>query len=380
MGSWAAWALVLIALVVFDLEVRGKFFDSYVMPRYVASGLLPRERTNGHVWRTIFDGLARIPRPKVRMGVVGDSTVHDTGVLGDDKAPVYFMAQALQRRLPNVTVGGVDVSEIGLYANDAALVVNKLIAADVDVIVYGLTLRALPAISNAHWSTNLGYELSPLEMLRVTSVGGGAWLWDSISGAQVLGSAIQSVWAAYGYRAILKRFVWERAVAPKLQPWPAVMEATRPDPFAPPKIGVPKDLLPGKVDWSRAGFAIPNSNWDAIEIIASLCERYAPERCLIYSGPINPDGRDRLADPGLYEEYLARLRGVMERHGVRFHDFSDALAATDFRKPMFPRPGEAAPRDPIHLNPDGGAKLGDVVAEAVAALVAPKLAALELQR
>jgi hypothetical protein len=89
----------------------------------------------------------------------------------------------------------------------------------------------------------------------------------------------------------------------------------------------------------------------------------------MYSGPINPFHRERLAEPGHYEEYLAGRCVIAGRYGVRFRDFTDTMEASDFRKPMFPRPGDAEPRDPIHLNPQGGAKLGNYVADAVVELL-----------
>lgn len=372
-GIVVRWLAVLVALALVDVAVRGRFFNNYVMPRYVNIGLLPRERTNGHNWRTIFDAARRLPRPVLRVGIVGDSTVYGTDSLADNAAPAWFLREALRRRWPGVTVGVIDVSEIGLYANDAALLMNKLLTPDFDILVYGLTLRALPASPNARWALHLNSELSPAELARIIAIGGGPWLWERLSGSEVLASLVQSTWATYAYGPFLKRYAWEHVTTPLLQPWPTWLEATRPAKFAPPTLSVPRNILPGEFEWSREGYGIPNSNWAALDVMSGLCERYAPGRCLIYSGPINPLGRDRLTEPGHFDEYLARLRVLAGRHGVRFRDFTDTLEADDFRRPLYPRPGSGPPRDPIHMNAKGGAKFGEYLADAVADLAAPIL-------
>jgi hypothetical protein len=369
----ARWLLVALGLLVFDVGIREVFFPQHVVSKYVNIGLLRRERTNGHNWRAIFDATRRAARPALRIGIVGDSTVYGTVGLADETSPAWYLREALRERLGAEMVDVVDVSHIGLYANDATLLVNKLLALDVDVVIYGLTLRALPATPNARWATHLGSELSLSELVRVTKVGGWPWFGARTSAAELLASLVQSTWATYAYGPFLKRYAWEHVTRPLLRPWPTWLEATRPLKFTPPTISVPRDILPGAFEWTREGYGIPNTNWTALEVMGSLCERFGPGRCLIYSGPINPLGRDRLAAPGHYEEYLARLRVLVGRHRVRFRDFTDLLGAEDFRKPLFPRPGNLPPRDPIHMSTEGGAKFGEYLADAVLDLAAPRL-------
>ena len=104
-----------------------------------------------------------------------------------------------------------------------------------------------------------------------------------------------------------------------------------------------------------------------MELIGKLCRRYRPGRCVMYASPINPLGREQLAEAGLYEEYLAKVRAVAQRYGLIWRDYTDALAASEFVTPMF-----GGSRDAIHPNERGRRTLARLLAVPVADAVSGK--------
>jgi hypothetical protein len=76
---------------------------------------------------------------------------------------------------------------------------------------------------------------------------------------------------------------------------------------------------------------------------------------------VNPFGRDRTAEPGLYEDYLAHVRIIVGRYGLIFRDYTDTMSRADFRKPKY-----GGQRDSIHLNEAGRAALANLLVGPVA--------------
>jgi hypothetical protein len=120
----------------------------------------------------------------------------------------------------------------------------------------------------------------------------------------------------------------------------------------------------GGYNWTNREFGPPSANWEALEIVAKLCETYAPRRCVLYASPINPFLRERLSEPGLYEDYLATLRIVAGRHGLIFRDYTDALKRNDFRIPKL------GIRDPVHMNEVGRERLATLLQEPLGLAIA----------
>src|SRR5262249_11060910 len=123
---------------------------------------------------------------------------------------------------------------------------------------------------------------------------------------------------------------------------------------------------PDAIDWTRKDYGRPNANWQAVDLFGRLCQRYLPGSCVLFTGPVNPLGRERVAEGGLYAEYRAFLRVVAGRYGLIWRDYTDTLGADDFITPRY-----GGRRDPIHINAAGRAKVStrlvDAVAEAVQA-------------
>jgi hypothetical protein len=259
----------------------------------------------------------------------------------------------------------VDASAIGLYAGDGALVVAKLLG-EVDAIVYGMSMRALPRAPETRWVTSVSDELDPATLMRIVRAGGLRWLVANLSADQIVRSLVSTTWAMYGYRIQ----IWNAIADYIASHWPW-MPMSRYKVPAPPPVSPRKNT--GAVDWPPDEYAPPNANWDALDVIAGLCNTYAPGHCLIYAVPVNPDGRDHVTDPALYLQFVERLRVMAERGRMTWSDFSDAMSSDDFQRPVFASASRS--RDPVHLTSEGLAKLAVLLADPIARIAGDILAA-----
>jgi hypothetical protein len=354
---------VLALLAVFDLGVRGPFFDFSIMPYNVTRFPMLRDRTIGRGFSILFEALDRIPRPDARVVIVGDSTVFATEGLDDRSSLAYLLRSELRHRFPRASVEVVDASQIALYASDAALLINRALEHDdIDVVVYAVTLRALPSEVFGFKPTHISSELGPTDLARLTAAGGAPWMLQTVSGPELLNGLVYSTWKTYAYRAELKNYFWGRAVRPAIARWPAVVQAIRPGPLYPPMdIAPPPADIPRRVyPWSRDRYRFPNDNTEALETIGRVCQSYAPGRCFLYAGPLNPLARGDYVEPGLYEEFMAQLRVIVGRYSLGWRDYTTTMNVGDFRHPMFHERYDA-----IHLNVAGGRKLASRIADAV---------------
>jgi len=350
----ATVSAVLAALAGIDWYVRGPFFDG-VGKRFAPRAALLRERGGGGDPTIFFDAARRCEHRGIRVAFVGDSTMK--AIPGADETIVpYLVREELRKRFGADAIEVIDASTVGLYARDALLFIDKLLSTDVDVVVYGVLLRALPREGSARWTTRVSSQLNAREVARLLAIGGGGWVWENIGQDGLITGIVHSSWNTYAYRTLLKQRASERLAlwCPKI----GTISPPPPPPTAPPQPEVARQF-----DWTRAQYGPPNANWDALELLGRLCDRYAPMRCLIFSGPINPEGRDRLAEPGFYEEYQARLRRLAEDYRVVYRDFTAGLEPDDFLTPL------RQARDPIHLEARGRVKLAARVVEPVAEII-----------
>ncbi len=355
---------VVAILLVLDWYVAGPFFRSYVMPRYVTRFVLLRDRTGGNNLGILFDALKTLEPRGVRVAMVGDSTMNPGDGLDATLIP-YRLGEDLRQHLHRSDVETIDCSEIGLYAGDAALFIAKLVGGAADVVVYGVALRAFPSKPVARWVSRIGEDMDLGDLFRTVRSGGGAWLSRALSAEQILTGLVQTHWAAYEFRTNLRDEFWNKGLQPAVQSWLGLGEFREPEPVQQSPVLAPRAARGSVYEWTRAEYGPPSTNWDALELIGQLCQRYAPGRCVLYAGPVNPVGRAQVAEPGLYDQYLARLRIVAGRYGLIWRDYTDTMTGADFRKPMF-----GGGRDPIHLNEQGRAKLSKLLVEPLAEAVA----------
>lgn len=369
-GTFAAWGRtfatllkVVAVLSVIDWWVRGPFFANFILSHYVRPFAILRERTSGQNLSILVDAIKRLPQSSIRVAFLGDSTMK--ALDGGDQAILpYFVSEQLRNRFPGARLEVVDCSEIGLYGGDAALLTSRILGAGIDVVVYGVVLRALPRHPETRWVTHVSSEMGLADLGRLIAVGGSPWLVRNLSSDQVIGGLVHSSWDTYAYRSSLRWYLWEAELLPILAPhtWP--QHVILPPVPVQPETATPPARDANAVMWPRGAYGPPNANWEAVELFARLCERYLPGGCVLFTGPVNPVGRDRIVERGLYDEYLAFLRVVVGRSGLIWRDYTDALGAEDFLPPKLGR------RDPIHMNAGGRLKLSklliDPVAEAVA--------------
>ena len=273
----------------------------------------------------------------------------------------YLVGEGLRRRFQRNDIEAIDSSEVGLYTSDGALFVDKLLGRGVDVIVYGLTLRALPLQPVARYVSRIGDEMSLGDLVRMARIGGAPWLVDNLGAEHVITGVVRTNWATYAYRSSLRRFIWESTLEPVAPSWPALERMFKLPAHDWQVLVAPRQVGKSPYEWTREAYGIPNPNWEALDLIGRMCQRYAPGRCVLYAGPVNPFGRDRTAEPGLYEDYLAHVRIIVGRYGLIFRDYTDTMSRADFRKPKY-----GGQRDSIHLNEAGRAALANLLVGPVA--------------
>jgi hypothetical protein len=210
--------------------------------------------------------------------------------------------------------------------------------------------------------TRSGSELGVRDLVRLMAAGATPWMVRRLSAEQIAQGLVHSTWHSYAYRTELRPWLWTHGLGrwiPSTSPLARMLEP----PPADHQVAI-APRLPPPIEWTRAEYDLTNQNWEALELIGKLCRRYRPGRCVMYASPINPLGREQLAEAGLYEEYLAKVRAVAQRHGLIWRDYTDALAASEFVAPMF-----GGARDAIHPNERGRRTLARLLAVPVAEAV-----------
>jgi hypothetical protein len=363
-----ARTLAKIGLILLLIEgwVRGPFLANFVLLRYADSARRLRDPTVGHNLSIFFDRVTAVPRDKIRIAFLGDSTMAGVDVGDTDAIPVVAV-DSLRQRMGSGDFKAVDGSQIGLYGGDAALFAAKLLGRGIDVLAYGVCPRAFPSHPEDRWVTRVSSQLGVGEIWRLARAGGTRWLLANLSAEHVLGGLVNANWATYAYRGTLRDALRKQAIAPLVARWgytdiarwvAADAVAAAQTPIAPPPTS-PRPKA-ASYEWTFEGLGYPNANWEALELIGRLCERYLPGRCVIYAVPINPAGWGDVAEPGLYEDYLAHVSMIAGRHGLIFRDFTNALTPEEFLPPNFPRR-----YDPMHPNRAGRLKFAPMLTDAL---------------
>ncbi len=351
---------VLVVLAAIDLAVRLWFVPGFVHAYYVAGFATLRDRTAGQNFRVLYDALGKRVGSALRVATVGDSTMNSVDAVETTMIP-YQLETELCRAYGAGSFRVIDFSVIGLYATDAALTVNKLMAADVDVIVYGVQFRAFPRRTGT-FATRIGRQQSAADLARCVSAGGSRLLWETANPDDLFAGLVGSVWATYTYHPQLKLWLWG-ALQTQLKSY-GIASGPALAPPASAKVSA-SPIKPRSVDWSSDEYSLDNPNWDGLETIGRLCAQHPQTACVLYAGPVNPIGRDRVTDPGLFEGFLARVQHVAESNQIVWRDYTTAMSGDDFQPPKFGKT-----RDPIHLNPGGRAKMAalllDPIEEALA--------------
>ncbi len=344
---------VLVVLVAIDWWVRGPFFRSYVMPCFVLNYIMPRDRTNGTQPSILIDAIAYLPRASARIAFIGDSTIK--ALDGPDTASVPFLVREfLRERLARRDIDVVDLSVIGLHVDDAALLADKLLAANVDVIVYDVLLRAFRTTPERDFLTAVRSDLGPGDLARLTKVGGLPWLMRTTRLEDLIRGFVRSSLATYAYRLELSSWVLE--MEPSL-------DAVLHQPAMAAWTSQPPPMGSREFEMTAAEFGYPSASWDAFELLARLCREHAPWRCLVMTGPLNPEFRDAI-EPGLYEDFRRRARVIAEDNKIVWRDYTDSMTGDLFWPSNFVSQARY-----VHLTDRGRMNLASELVEPPATMV-----------
>lgn len=346
---------VLIALATVDLAIRTYFIPGFARDYYVRPFKSLRDRTGGQNLRVLLDAIPERRGGRLRIATVGDSTMNAVDGAETTMIP-YQLESELWRHFGAASFEVVDFSVIGLHAVDAALMVNKVLGGDFDVLVYGVQLRAFPTNPSSVFATNLRREQSPSDLLRLQQAGGSRMLWRVASVEDVLSGVVASTWAAYSYRNQLR--LWAGTLASLYLPPGLARVVQQSPPRQNPPTGPAKAF--DKYYWARAGFEFSNPNWDGLQVIGRLCAQHRRTACVLYAGPVSPVDRQHLAEPGLFAEFLQRTRMAAEANRLVWRDYTDSMEAEDFYERT-----KHGTLDRIHLNSRGRQRMAALLVEPI---------------
>jgi hypothetical protein len=250
----------------------------------------------------------------------------------------------------------LDLSRAGLYAQDALLLVAKALAVDVDVVVLATSARQVPRgpLVWASQATDIALQWG---VVRRVGLGRLVRWMEPEDLARAL---VHSYWPPARVRPELYLVALD------------VLGARRPGPL----VGTAALLFPGaargqpaepwhpgrEFRWPRAAYGIDAEapSTEALWALLALCGH--EPRCLVTHVPVNPAAPHGF-EPGLADDFVARVAARARTAGVPFDDDRHALAADGF---VTARAGSSP--DAIHPTPRGSA--------AFAAILAPRLARL----
>ncbi|HEV7732161.1 MAG TPA: SGNH/GDSL hydrolase family protein [Candidatus Binatia bacterium] len=283
--------------------------------------------------------------------VVGDSSVGGSAV--GESLP-WMLREALAQRFPERPPQVVNLTFVGLYPQDAIILVAKALALDPDVIVYAVSPRVIPSEPVVRFTT-AAYEV--------------AFQWDVVSrlglpftmalvGREDLGrSVVSSYVPLVRFRAQLSA-----ALAAIVRTRIAPARVALLDRLVPQPPGLPQSLpsmADGRYLWPRSHHPLDPASlcvW-ALEALIRLCGREG--RCLLYESPINPASA-RGFEPGLVDEFDAWVGARAAGAGVPVLDARDRGEPLQFRVTFGGQP------DAIHPTPQGQAAFAAILADALA--------------
>lgn len=331
------WVGVVILLVLVDGAVRSVYVPRWLdrASKLAADGV--RDTTYGRNLAVVFGLMERVvTAASSSMVVVGDSTI--MGKLG---APEGRLAPLIQRDFNTRTgtskpITVIELGFLGLTTPDAAVVVARALSTPTDLLVLAVTPRVLCRMT-AEATDARRHAMS----WNVASRLGIGFLVTQFSLATMAESAIRSHWALLGYQKELRAEL-ATAVAPWLpRRWRKHIMPTEERAnlgSEPARLGAPL--------WTSARCPLDEDSPEmmALRRLLDLCQ--AERRCLVYAGPINPEGMDSF-EPELLPRFRALVARLTAERGIPFRDYGDRLPASAFRKPFMGRP------DAIHLGKPG---------------------------
>jgi hypothetical protein len=296
----------------------------------------------------VLPAKADLPPRTPMVVVMGDSSVGGSIVITET---LPFMLRAeLAKRFPDHPPFVVNLAFIGLYPQDALLMIAKVLSLEPDLIVYAVSPRVIPTKPLVRFTTG-AYEI--------------AFQWDVVSrlglpftlelvGREDFGRSLVSSFVPLVRFRTQVSLELARRLRPRVAPWVVPLL----DRVVPLPARLPASLPSGATThlWSRDEHRLDPSSltvW-ALDGVIRLCGQAG--RCLLYEIPINT-AAPRGFEPGLVEEFDAWVGERAARAGVPILDFRERGDTSLFR------PSYAGGVDAIHPTLAGQAVFASMLAD-----------------
>ncbi|MCC6763039.1 MAG: hypothetical protein IT293_00105 [Deltaproteobacteria bacterium] len=358
--------LVAIILVASNGIVAPRLTTELLRPTYEHPSDPLRDRTGGQHMHYVFDILDVAHRSDAPyFFIVGDSTV--AHAMPKPGANLPFQLQRALRRagLPSAEV--VDLSHIGLHAEDALVLVAAAMTYSPALVIYAVNPRIFGRMDGgALLTANRAAPLVGSEgSLRYLPL---AYLVRRYGLEEIAASFSTSHLSISRFAPRIRELLWESC---QEHPWMSLAylcdKLVRPPVIQPP---IQPPPVVREYVFDRTQLDLANANTRAFEMLVGLCRETG--RCLFYETPLNPECPVQF-EPGIVDDtkaYLARVVG--ER--VPLVDLTNELGPESFL------PGVYRACDGLHLNDHGSDLLAARLAEEAIRVVAARSGGRDVPR
>ncbi len=314
---------VVACLVVVSLWVAYDFMPRWWAPLfYRQHGMFALSGVAVPAELEVLPSKADLPPGTPMVVVIGDSSVGGSIVVTETLP--WMLREELAKRFPDRPPHVINLAFVGLYPQDAILIVAKALSLNPDLIVYAVSPRVIPVKPLVRFTTG-AYEV--------------AFQWDVVSrlglpftmalvGREDFGRSLVSSFVPLVRFRTQVSLEFARRLRPKVKSW-MVPLIDRVVPL-PPRLPASLPSSSTTYLWARADHRLDPSSltvW-ALDGLIRLCGEAG--RCLLYEIPIN-DAATRGFEPGLVEEFDAWVGAHAAAAGVPILNFRDRGEESMFR-------------------------------------------------
>jgi lysophospholipase L1-like esterase len=310
-ARYALWLKLVACLVLFTAWVSWWFVPRWLAPAEAERLMRVPVRTDLGV---LFDAVGpAVAANDLLVVFIGDSAVGGWYEL--EKILPPKLVPPLVAAFPGRRVHLLNLTFIGLYAEDALLIMAKAFALDADLVVYAMSPRIAPRDPAPQYATPIR-DLA-LEWGIVSRLGLGAVL-DIVPAPELARTLVYSAWPPMRLRTELSRQLLGPVVSALASPGSTFAERLVPKPGGPTR-AVPPDIARGFV-WARDAHRLepPSRSTRALERLIELCAREG--HCLLYHIPVNPAAVGGFESP-LLDEFASWVSTRAAAAGVPFEDY-----------------------------------------------------------
>ncbi|MCC6847858.1 MAG: hypothetical protein IT294_05105 [Deltaproteobacteria bacterium] len=350
--------LVVVVVIATNGLAASRLTDLLLRPTYEHPNDPLRDRTGGQHMQYVFDILDATYQPDAPyFFIVGDSTVAHAMPKPGANLPFQWQRALRRAGLPSAKV--VDLSHIGLHAEDALVLAAEALAYAPALVVYAVNPRIFNtkdggAMLTADRAASLAGSVGSLRYLPLV------YLVRRYGLEEVAASFSTSHLVIARFAPRIRELLWEYCQEARPgRPLAYLCEKLVRPPVVQPPVQPPAVVRPYVFD--RAQIAFDDANARAFEMLVALCEETG--RCLFYETPLNPACPVQF-EPGIVEDAKAYVARVVAGR-VPLIDLSHAAGPEAFL------PGVYRECDGLHLDEHGSDLLaGRLAAEAIRALAA----------